>query len=288
MDTRERNRYQSERQKGNSSQHKETETQVKITKNQKGGIFEHDPEEQEIAFLCKGRVKLSFTKEKDEIVEEGKMMLLPLGEHLILEALEDTYMCICKLNPEVAICESLRIEVLCKSIPRGEKPFKPLVMKEPIIRFLDSLILCIQDKLMCTHFFQMKMSELMFLLRAYYPKEEIATFFFPLLGGDMVFRSYVYKNATAISSVKELAAKANMSERGFLKRFKRVMDCTPADFINAQKTKQIQKELLYTHLPIKEISDKYGFSSVQAFTTFCKNKLKKTPARIRKENCFSE
>lgn len=287
MHTRESNRYQCERQ-CNSYQHKEPEAQVKIAKIRKGGTFEHDPGEQEIAFLCKGNVRLSSTKEKDEIVEEGKMMLLPYGEHLILEALEDIYICICRLTLEVAICESLRVEVLCKSIPQGEKPFRPLVMKEPIIRFLDSFISCIQDKLTCTHFIQMKMSELMFLLRAYYPKEEIATFFFPLLGADMIFRSYVYKNATTINSVKELAAKLNMSERGFLKRFKRVMDCTPSDFINTQKMKQIKKELLYTYSPIKEISDKYGFSSVQAFTTFCKRELKKTPARIRKENSFSE
>ena len=40
-------------------------------------------------------------------------------------------------------------------------------------------------------------------------------------------------------------------------------------------------DLISQKLPIKDISEKYNFSSVPHFYAFCKKEFKKTPAQIR-------
>lgn len=288
MNTRERNTYLYEQRQYKRDRHEIPETPVKIVELQKGQTYKHNLDESEIVFICKGRIRLSFGSKVDKILDRGRLTLLPPGAFVTMVVMEDTRMCTCKLTWEMKINESLRVEELYPYTPQNGEFFKTLVMKKPIARFLHSLIPCIEDDLLGNHFIQIKMNELMHLLRAYYSRDEVAAFFYPLLGPDFAFRIYIYSHAAIVQSVKELAAGANMSERGFLQRFKRTMKGTPAGFMIRQKASRIYQDLLYTNIPIKEISDKYGFSGVQSFTTFCKKNLQNSPAKIRKENNISE
>lgn len=264
-------------------EHEGLESQVQLVKLQKNEVYKQTLTDPIIVF-CNGHIALSSPNEADERLEMGEFILLPPGKCISILSLKvDTRICVCRLSKEVVLCNSMRLEELGKHIPK-EDTSRVLTANEPIRRFMDSFIPCIEDKLLCRHFVQMKISELLLLLRAYYLKEELAAFFLPLLGPDFMFRNFIYKGMHISRTVKEMAAEANMSERGFLKKFKKIMNSTPTDFMNRHKIAGIKHDLICSKIPIKEISAKYGFATVQAFTAYCHKNLGKTPAKIRKEN----
>ena len=264
---------------------------AQILELEKGGIYDFDLKETAIAFICKGKILLSYMGAMKRSVDRGHMMMLPPGDRLHVTALRDSYVFVIRLRLELKYCERLRFEELEKFAGGIEEEFNTLPITPPVKRYLGSFIPCVQDKLRCTHFLTMKINELMYLLRAYYTKEQSAAFFSPLLGRDNAFRLFIYKNASVCGNVGELASKANMSMDGFLRKFKRVMNTTPANFIAGVKANKVRYAILCTDIPMKEICDDHGFATAAGFVKFCKKHYGITPARMRsrdKKNAHSQ
>lgn len=255
---------------------------VNIIQLKAGEIYRNNLNIPKIGFVCRGEACIS-SNETRKTLKEGKMVLLPPGLFVSIKAVKDSYLIICKVTERITFCELLRFEELSAYAKKPDEIFSTLKMNKAIKRYLHSFIPCIEDNIRCKHYIQVKIKELMILIRSYYPKDEIAAFFLPLLGPDQIFRIFIDKNAAYCRSVRELQQKANMSENGFRMRFKRVMNCNPATFINQKKAECIRYELLCSNDPIKEICEKFGFSTLAGFSLFCKKHLGNTPAAIRSD-----
>ena len=264
-----------------SYDHERQGSLAEILKTENGRVYERESSELELVFILEGQLFLSTKDSSHFLIRKNEFTILPSGTQLRMEAAESGSAFFCKIIREIDFCDILKLEGFLQYTRRMEGGCATLSLCPPISRFLDSFIPCLRDQLRCKHYIALKVSEFLILLRTYYPKEQVAAFFRPILSSDQLFRNFAYKNALTGKSVTELARLSHMSVNGFLHRFKRLFGCTPSEYISREKAKNIRYDLLCSNLPIKEISERYGFGAVPTFNDFCKKALGKTPGQIR-------
>jgi len=91
----------------------------------------------------------------------------------------------------------------------------------------------------------------------------------------------MYRNYRHVNSVQELADLSLYSSSGFKKQFYRVFGHSPSSWLRDRKSALILQDLNSSSLRIKEIADKYNFSSVSSFSTFCRKNFGSPPGKIR-------
>lgn len=77
--------------------------------------------------------------------------------------------------------------------------------------------------------------------------------------------SWIQNNLKAKLSVPELAEKVGMSERSFSRKFTKETDQTPAAYVRRVRLENARMWLETTNWPIKQVAEKAGFGSVDAF-----------------------
>lgn len=233
--------------------------------------------------VMSGALRLSGNGLTSIRLENGDMILLPVGHKYIVAAEEKSRYLVCKVPTGIELCEKYSMNQLYdekhKIKKRGE--FTTLKMNQRVWGFVDNVVDCISDGLKCVKYMRIKITELMFMLRAYYAKEALADFFYPILNKDMEFANIVFSNWQNVKNKTELAALANLSPSRFGVKFKDVFGVSPYQWLINQRSERIYYELVYTNHSLKEISEMFKFGSVQHFNDFCKKQFGKTPGRIR-------
>lgn len=260
---------------------KEQNARLEILNRPARFILERNLIDTEIVFLIKGRFKLSYGKLVNKEITEGKMMLFPPGSHIVAEVIEDVHFIICRLRDVVQLCECMSLERLHKETECDSGDFYMLDMNDRINKFIELFVECVEDGLHCTYYFNTKMKELFFMLRAYYIKEQLASFFCPMLGKDAQFMNLMYRSYRNVKTVQELADLSNYSLSGFKKQFQKVFGTSASEWMSQQKATRVFQDLNNSPLSIKELAYKHDFSSVSAFSSFCKQKFGIPPGKIR-------
>nr|WP_211112579.1 transcriptional regulator FtrA [Azospirillum sp. SYSU D00513] len=86
---------------------------------------------------------------------------------------------------------------------------------------------------------------------------------------------------SAEHTVAEMARRAAMSERTFLRRFKEATGASPADWLTGERVGRARELLEGTSLPMEEIAASAGFANAAAMRHHFHRKLGVTPARYR-------
>jgi len=255
---------------------------LEILKRPSGEKIIRDLVDTEIVFVIQGHFNLSYGKYVDLDIQKGKIMFFPPGSHIEADIFEDTHLIICRVRGVVELCECLPLERLYwEHGGNKNKDFHMLEINERISSYIEHFVECTNDGLRCSSYFSIKMKELFFLLRAYYSKEDLAAFFAPLMGKDSQFMNLMYQNYRKVKSVQELADLSMYSSSGFKKQFNKVFGTSASEWLSDQKAKLIFQDLNHSPLHIKELADKYDFSSVSSFSNFCLSKFGKTPGKMR-------
>lgn len=132
----------------------------------------------------------------------------------------------------------------------------------------------------------MKLRELLFCLRGYYSKEELACFFSPVLSEDFIFRDRVYASLRKNLKVGELAQELGICYTRLIHLFHRVFETSPKEFIDTYKKEQLLHELTCGIKPLKTLPFEYGFGSYSALTRFCIAHLGAKPTDIRSDRFY--
>ncbi len=255
---------------------------VRIVEYTKGEVRDRIFLQSGVAFILKGNVRISVNDIKDYPVGEEKILISPMGARFRVEAMEDTTVLVFHMKYSTQLCEMFRYDSLVyEQVPDRDSELKPLSFNPAIRNFISDLMARLNDGLMCRLYLEHKLSELFFLLRAYYTKEDLAAFFCRLMTSDLAFRELVVHNYSKAKSVKDLAHMAHYSEAGFHKRFKKVFGESPSDWLNREKANKLRRELAQTQTPLKTISDNFEFSSVSHLNKFCRKHFGATPLEIR-------
>jgi AraC-like DNA-binding protein len=256
---------------------------LEIVKRKSGEVINHDLVTTELVFVIEGHFSLSYAKYNDLDITKGKIMFFPPGSRMKVRFLEDTHTIVCRVRGVVQLCECLPLEKLYDEYKnRIGDNFHMLEINERIYNYIAGLVDCVEDGLRCSYYFSTKMKELFFMLRAYYAQEQLAAFFSPLASKDARFMKLMYENYRNVRSVQDLADLSMYSPSGFKKQFNRVFGMSASEWLSNQKASSIFYDLHNSGMRIKELADKYDFSSVSSFSTFCVNKFGISPGRMRK------
>jgi AraC-like DNA-binding protein len=200
-----------------------------------------------------------------------------------MNVVENSSIVIINMHSEINFCNHFPLEILYElneSIA-SENSAYPLKINEVVSDYLNTVVESISDGLKCAYFQELKQKELLFYLRVYYPKKDLAAFFAPMLNNDIRFSRLIYKNYESAKSVENLAFLTNYSVSGFKKRFMKVFGIPPHHWVEKEKSKKIYYEINCTQKTFKEISIEYDFSSTAHFDKFCKRVYGMSPGVLR-------
>lgn len=244
-------------------------------------LFEGTLQVTELVFVMKGAAKATFDAVKELAIPQHFAALLPLGSKYTLNISAGSHVFICRVSPGLQLCHEFTLEDLYKEKENVTQNTFLLPVNERAKAFLDLTSACINDGLKCTKYLNMKVSELMYLLRAYYLKEELASFFYPILNNDTEFSRIILTNWLAAKNKIELASLTHLSPSRFGVKFKEVFGVSPYKWLLSRRSERIHHELIHGQASFKELSETFMFNSVQHFNDFCKKHFGMTPGQIR-------
>ncbi|GHT53250.1 transcriptional regulator [Bacteroidia bacterium] len=237
-----------------------------------------------IAFLIEGNIRLTVHDTDAYTVNPCEMFLLPDATPCKIEALEQSRLMICTLSVEFLLSDKKLLEEITFENTGQPELLKKLPVSETILQFLLLLYKCMRDGLGSYYFFDLKRCELNLLLYAYYEESELAHFFRDVLSKDNQFRRFVLNNYLTVKNVQKLAELANYSTSGFIKKFQKVFNESPYQWMQKQKAAKILIEINRGIKSLQEIANDYKFSSYQHFAGFCKAMFGFPPTEIYRKS----
>lgn len=237
-----------------------------------------------LIFVLEGAVLVTTDNYHQVLHTAGHFSLLARNSAAYVQVLEDCTSISCQSPRDVSFCDRFSMQQLPEFLPEGYRyEFNLLPIRPRLQEYLHNLRHLLEDGLGCYHFHELKLRELFLLLRAYYNKEELAAFFYPLIGKNRDFKDFVYDNYLRVNSLGEFAGLAHTSIDTFKRRFKEAFGEPAYKWMTRRKAEHVYRDLALTTKSIADIAEQYHFSSIPYLTTFCKQHLGKTPQQIRNE-----
>ena len=234
-----------------------------------------------IIFVLHGCVKIENKGEDNFELDNGNCIVIPAGTDIVVSPRQDSSMVLYHLVNNYKLCSSFTFEKLFHLEKGNEIKSRVLNCNSSLQMAVESTFHGLKDMFQCSDYYMLKIDEILFLLCAYYSKEELVGLFSPLLSSDLPFKTFVFENYKNISSVEQFASLANMTKDGFIRKFKKIFGVTPGNWLIKNKMIKIKYELLNTNKVFKEISYDNGFSHVGSFSTFCSKNFGLSPSQIR-------
>lgn len=237
-----------------------------------------------LVILLQGDIEIRYEIDKYFTPQLGYMFLLPKNKQITTCARKATTLLLCSFTNDLKLYSRFSIQQLSHFISEStcQNPYC-LKLDIRLQSFFSLLVDCLKEGLGCIHYHQIKRDELFLYLRAGYTKEELALFFYPVLGQNLEFKDFVLMNSRKIFDVKNFALQANMSLSTFNRRFKETFNETAKNWLLLRKQEFVKRDVALSNLSFSEIAEKYKFSSTSYLDTFCKKYFGKTPKEIRKE-----
>lgn len=238
----------------------------------------------EIIIVKAGGMIISYDHFLNFPIKEGQIILLPPGTKIKAQTEESTELMIFRIRDIVHLCESTSLEQLHAESDtelEGDQPYT-LDVNKPVDMFIEPLSYYWGKGLRCTVFLNQKIQELMLLLYAFYPKEELLSFFSPLFNNTSDFTNFVLQNYRNVKTVKEFADLYSCSISSFDKKFRKAFKKAPYQWMQERKRSLIYNELHTTTKKMKQIAEEQGFTSLSQFVDYCRKHFGHSPGKLRK------
>lgn len=232
-----------------------------------------------IFFFLKGEVTINGLHYPNIRVRQGEAIVIPGGLELDIYIGEDTDCLAYRFEELPIVCED-QYRAIVQSLPTDENAV-PIPLATPLLNFIQSIVLSLEDGLLCRKYFDLKQKELMFLIHNYYSLSEVVTFLNPILNHLNPFRYFVIQNYYKVRTVEELATLGGYGIITFRRMFKEEFGESPYRWMIHQKQENIRYDLTHRDISISEIAYKYLFQSLPQFSNFCKKYLGAAPREIR-------
>lgn len=244
---------------------------------------------------------LSYLLDEGDLKNRGRMkerqiLLLPPNRAFKLTTSRRSKLLIIQLKEVLRFCEGYSIEKLTHqtddlflgSEEKSKQKSHLLSVNEGLESYLSGVLLCISKGFYCKSFFDLKIKEFFYLLRAFYTKEKLALFFREILSADTCFSSFVICNHHKYNTVSKLSAAANMTPWSFEKQFKKVFSMPAYQWMKEHKAKGIYQAICTERTPLKELAIRFGFSSKSSFSEFCRKNIGETPGQLRRNTLLDK
>ena len=180
----------------------------------KGDTFFSNENYNQMLFLLKGKIRFQNQNKYqiNNIFEERTFLMFSKSHKYAMNVEEDSDIIIINMYNEINFCHHFPLETLYElneEHATHEHSIYPLKINEMISDYLDIVVKSISEGLKCSYFQELKQKELLFYLRAYYPKKDLAAFFAPILNRDIKFSGLIYRNYESAKNIEELASLAH-------------------------------------------------------------------------------
>jgi len=258
--------------------------QVEVVKFESMETRERTLTNNKIVFMLKGNLIFSMRDNPGGELRKGEFAFIPAGDQVQCSATTKSTMLVLHLLDSIYMCHGISVEQLYHRMSEMERPEKlmPLQIDIRLWHFAQGIVNTWEDGLRCRLFFQAEVSKLLAMLPAYYSKDELCHFFYPILSPNTAFSEYVRKNWQKCRTVYEMARKMNMSTQQFSRRFNAVFKQNPLEWMQKEKARLIYGDICGSEKPLKEIAADYGFTNQANFNRFCKVHYEMNPGEVRK------
>lgn len=247
-----------------------------------GTVFSVDEKrEKHLFFIMEGSVKVRYNEFPDRVFSAGEMIFLPKSADCRGVALTKCSFIVHIYDAPVRLCDKVRMDSIINQVEYVQYEFKGLPICKTLSSFLELLKTYLTEGINCRHLHEIKQKELFLIFRTHYSKEDLAGFFYPMLGRSLDFRSKVMAYYMDAKTARDLAGHCGYSEAYFNDLFVAEFSQTPYKWMQKQKSKHIIGRLSQSEVSLKEIVDEFDFSSQSHFNKYCKSQYGDTAAQIR-------
>lgn len=217
-----------------------------------------DSESGHLLFIIGGEIEIVHAEGTD-IGKQDEMVLLGYNREYRVMALSQVKLLVINFTTHYHVCDDIQAENVWKSIRSVKYQFNTLEMKPAMRRFAESVMYYLEQGACCNHLYDAKAIEISVIYRLFYPAEELARFFYPVLYKDLAFDTLVRRNYEHAKTVQELANLCGYSLPNFKKLFTKHFDVPPYRWMLQQKSAKIKNRLLDKTVPIKAIAAEIRF-----------------------------
>lgn len=241
--------------------------------------------EAAIVIVANGTLLVTL-KECKQVVGPEEIFLIPPGQEVECKVQKEAQVILCYFVPEIipGILSLQEQMYFCRNMKRESAgpELTILEINKACQAFLDLFRYYYHEGITSSRMQTLKLQEFFFLLSHTYDKEKVAAFLQPVINGRSDFRNFVHANWKNARNVGELAAMANLSTSGFMKKFRRCFSESAYKWMTQRKAESVLEEITSGQIPFKEIVDKYHFASYAHFGTFCKAQYGDSPKAIQR------
>lgn len=242
----------------------------------------------EVVFVKRGKINVSCSMDRRRVhAKTNEIFMLPLNCNILVTVDDDTQVIIFRLRDQFRFCERLAFEWLTRLPIPKENQNKVLPAHRSILMLADSLLYNINAGMHCVRYQEVKVTELLMMLRAYYDKAHLAGMVSQMIHLDIKFWNNVMSHIdqeTYNNNVNELAKIAGYTTDAFIRRFTKLSGGkTPKQWLDDRKAEVLRREFVDSGTPLnlKELVAKYGFSDISHLRRFCIQKIGKSPTELR-------
>lgn len=226
-----------------------------------------------LLFILSGEIKITYNEFIRYTLSSNRVIHFTKSGRFICKILQDTSIIIFAYSVPKTICDRSNIQNLSKYLTSKKKLLPSITIPKLIQLFLKDIIRYDNMEAFSEYpkLHEIKGMELFILFRTQFRKENLAVLFSEIISDSFVFKDKVLQYYTKAKTVQELGDLCGYSKKTFSRLFKTHFNITPHKWLQTQKSKLIPAYI--AHNPndsLITISDKFGFSSLSHFNSFCR------------------
>ncbi len=235
-----------------------------------------------LAFLLKGKVRITAKNHEPKDIPSEKITIIPSEAPYKIDIIEDSVAVFLYIIGDYkSFCESILLRDAHKDI----EPYDGLIHTLPILpdlkSFMEQIVTYCEGQKVQRDISDIKQQELTVLLSSFYSRDQLHYLLSPLYAFGESFYGKVIKMGYQLLSPNDMANELNMSRPTFFRHFKKAFNQSPKNWLLQQKAIKLAVALTTTEESLVNITYHLKFSSQQRMTTFCKAYLGDTPLEIR-------
>lgn len=230
-------------------------------------------DENLLLFFIAGEVNITYNEFIGHTLKSNHIIHITKSGSFMSEAVKPTQVVIFAYSVPLTICDRSSIQDLRQFIKDKPQQLPVMLVSELISLFLQDIIR--YDKAdgfsRFPQLHEIKEKELFILFRTQTNKKLLASLFYEVISDSFIFKNKVLEHYAQAKTIKDLSALCGYSTKTFSRLFNEYFSITPYKWLQQQKTKLIPAYIV--HNPDKtliDISERFGFSSLSHFNTFCR------------------
>lgn len=155
--------------------------------------------------------------------------------------------------------------------------------KKTLYGFLELVGQYLENNFLNYPLYELKRTELFYLLKKLYRKEELDYFFYLSSTHSAEFERLIAENYIKAKTVTDLAQMIGYGVNSFRMKFKKVFGIPAYEWLMQEKSKRLLVAIANSEDDFKNIIDEFDFSSHSHFYKFCKARFGYSPTELRKK-----